>query len=89
MDQKPKETISLDTEINDCLTWYWGCVLIIPNQEKKSSEQQDCNAGNRHNFGHHASDIVMPWVQYFQEHFVLLDLGKQFTVLWRSEEWKN
>lgn len=74
MDQKPKKTIFLGTEINDWLTWYWGCVLIIPNQEKKASEQQDCNAGNRCNFGHHAGDVIMPWVQHFQNHLALLEL---------------
>ena len=74
MDQNPKKTFSLDIELNGHITWYWGCVFRVLNQRKKASEQQDCNAGNSHAFGHHAGDIIMRWVQHFQNHLVVLDL---------------
>lgn len=49
-------------------------VFLEFQTNKKASEQQDCNAGNSHPLGHHAGDIILHWVQHFQNHFVVLDL---------------
>lgn len=32
---------------------------MIPNKEKKASEQQNGQGGDRHDFGHHAGEVIM------------------------------
>ena len=82
----PKKIFSLDIELNGCIIWYWGCVFIVPNQQKKTSEQQHCNADNSHTFSHHAGDIIMHWVQHLENHLVVLDLRGSDLKSCRNQE---
>lgn len=62
-------------------TWYWWSLFMVPYQKEKAHEDEDGHCGHGHRVWDQAGDVVVQWVQGFQDH-----LFKEVLLCFREGE---